>query len=145
MDPDIHPRQLTVISDVPIAHGLGSSTTAVVAGIKIANVLGDLDLSVADQINLGSRFEGHSENVASALLGQLTVSTFDGQQAVATRIELPDVYALMYIRPDGISEAESRKKNCLRQSALKRRFMPAAKKMFLLPLQLKVSGMKRLN
>ncbi|MBU9788621.1 homoserine kinase [Lentilactobacillus sp. TOM.63] len=110
VDPDIHPRQLTVISDVPIAHGLGSSTTAVVAGIKIANALGDLDLSVADQINLGSRFEGHSENVASALLGQLTVSTFDGQQAVATRIELPDVYALMYIRPDGISEAESRKK-----------------------------------
>lgn len=29
---EIHPHQLTVISDVPIAHGLGSSTTAVVAG-----------------------------------------------------------------------------------------------------------------
>lgn len=66
---EIHPHQLTVISDVPIAHGLGSSTTAVVAGIKIANKLGDLGLSIEDQINLGAKFEGHPENVAAALLG----------------------------------------------------------------------------
>lgn len=110
VNPDIHPRQLTVISDVPIAHGLGSSTMAVVAGIKIANVLGELNLSLTDQINLGSQFEGHSENVASALLGEMTVSTFDGKQAIATKIALPDISALMYIRPDGISEAQSRKK-----------------------------------
>ncbi|GHP15232.1 homoserine kinase [Lentilactobacillus fungorum] len=110
VDPNIHPRQLTVISDVPIAHGLGSSTTAVVAGIKIANALGELDLSIEDQINLGARFEGHPENVAAALLGQMTVSTFDGQKAIATKINLPDISALMYIRPDGISEEESRKR-----------------------------------
>lgn len=110
VDANIHPHQLTVISDVPIAHGLGSSTTAVVAGIKIANALGDLGLSIDDQLNLGAKFEGHPENIAAALLGDLVVSTFDGEKAIATKLALPDIRALMYIRPDGISEAQSRKK-----------------------------------
>ncbi|EEI25701.1 homoserine kinase [Lentilactobacillus hilgardii] len=110
VDPDIHPHQLTVISDVPIAHGLGSSTTAVVAGIKIANALGSLELPLDDQITMGAKFETHPENVAAAMLGGLAVSTFDGKHAVATKLELPDLYALVYIRPDGLSEAQSRKK-----------------------------------
>lgn len=107
---EIHPHQLTVISDVPIAHGLGSSTTAVVAGIKIANKLGDLGLSIEDQINLGAKFEGHPENVAAALLGSLVVSSYDGDQTIATSISIPDISALMYIRPDGVSEEKSRQK-----------------------------------
>ncbi len=110
VNPDIHPHQLTVISDVPIAHGLGSSTTAVVAGIKIANALGDLGLSISDQLNWGAKFESHPENISAALLGDMAVSTFDGQKVVATKLSLPGIYALVYIRPDGLSEIESRKK-----------------------------------
>ncbi|AQW21757.1 homoserine kinase [Lentilactobacillus curieae] len=109
-NPDIHPHQLTVISDVPIAHGLGSSTTAVVAGIKIANSLGDLNLSTDEQIRIGSEIEGHPENVAAAILGNLIVSTYDGKDAVASAIDAGELSALMYIRPDGISEVESRAK-----------------------------------
>lgn len=110
VDPTIHPHQLTVISDVPIAHGLGSSTTAVVAGILIANALGELNLSVADEINLGAKLEGHAENVSAALLGNMTISTFDGEQAKVVNAQMPKVEALFYIRPDGISEVDSRKK-----------------------------------
>ncbi|WP_268912755.1 homoserine kinase [Lentilactobacillus sp. SPB1-3] len=109
-DPDIEPHQLTVISDVPIAHGLGSSTTAVVAGIKIANSLGELNLSIEKQIQIGSEIEGHPENVAAALLGNLVVSTYDGEKALATSVPIDGMSALMYIRPDGISEVESREK-----------------------------------
>ncbi|CAI2635988.1 Homoserine kinase [Apilactobacillus kunkeei] len=50
VDPTIKPHQLTVMSDVPIGRGLGSSTTAIVAGIKIANALGELDLSLDDEL-----------------------------------------------------------------------------------------------
>ncbi len=110
VDSDIHPHQLTVISDVPITHGLGSSTTAVVAGIKIANKLGDLGLSIEDQINLGTKIEGHPESVAAAMLGNLVVSTYDGETVTAATLPVPDVSALMYIRPDGVGEVESRKK-----------------------------------
>lgn len=110
VDSNIHPHQLTVISDVPIAHGLGSSTTAVVAGIKIANKLGGLGLSIEDQINLGTKIEGHPESVSAAMLGNLVVSTYDGEATTAATLPVPDISALMYIRPDGVSEAESRAK-----------------------------------
>ncbi|WP_035180434.1 homoserine kinase [Lentilactobacillus farraginis] len=110
VDPDIHPHQLTVISDVPIAHGLGSSTTAVVAGIKIANALGNHNWPIEEQLTLGADFEGHPENVSAAILGGMAVSTFDGRNVLATKLTLPDIHALVYIRPDGLSEVESRKK-----------------------------------
>lgn len=101
VDPDIHPHQLTVISDVPIAHGLGSSTTAVVAGIKIANALGNHNWPIEEQLTLGADFEGHPENVSAAILGGMAVSTFDGRNVLATKLTLPDIHALVYIRPDG--------------------------------------------
>ncbi|KRM93390.1 homoserine kinase [Lentilactobacillus senioris] len=110
IDPKIHPHQLTVISDIPIAHGLGSSTTAVVAGIKIANVLGELNLSLEEQIDLGAKFEGHAENIAAAMMGNMAITSFDGKHAQVVNAELPDASALFYIRPDGISEAASRAK-----------------------------------
>lgn len=111
VNPQIHPHQLTVISDVPVAHGLGSSTTAVVAGIKIANALGEMDLSIDEQIKLGAQIEGHADSVSTAMLGDLAVSTYDGENATAVKISVPDeINALMYIRPDGISEKESRAK-----------------------------------
>ncbi len=110
VNPKVMPHQLTVISDVPIAHGLGSSTTAVIAGIKIANILGEMDLSLEEQINIGSKMEGHPENIAAGLLGSMVVASFDGEKTLATKIPVSDISALMYIRPDGISEKESRKK-----------------------------------
>ena len=110
VDPKIKPHQLTVISDIPVAHGLGSSTTAVVAGIKIANVLGELDLTLAEQIDLGAKFEGHAENIAAAMMGNMAITSFDGEHAKVVNAEMPDTSVLFYIRPDGISEVESRKK-----------------------------------
>lgn len=111
VNPTIHPHQLTVISDVPVTHGLGSSTTAVVAGIKIANALGDMNLSIEEQINMGAKMEGHAESVSAALLGNMVASTYDGKIATAVDIKMPDdLGALMYIRPDGISEKDSRAK-----------------------------------
>ena len=40
--PDLTPRHLAVQSDIPVAHGLGSSSSAIVAGIELANQLGAL-------------------------------------------------------------------------------------------------------
>ncbi|UQS85027.1 homoserine kinase [Apilactobacillus apisilvae] len=95
----IHPHQLTVMSDVPMERGMGSSTTAVVAGIKIANALGDMDLSLDQQINIGSKIEGHPENVTSAILGDLTISTFDGDMCTTVKASMPkNINVLMFIK-----------------------------------------------
>lgn len=98
IDSSIKPHQLTVMSDVPIGKGLGASTTAVAAGIKIANALGDLNMSLDDQIKAGSKMEGHADGIASALLGDITVSYFDGDMATTVKAPTPEaINALIYI------------------------------------------------
>ncbi len=52
VNPKLSPHQLTVMSDIPVARGLGSSSTAIVAGVKIANALGEMNLSLAQQVTL---------------------------------------------------------------------------------------------
>ena len=40
--PDLQPRRLKMVSDIPLARGLGSSSSVIVAGIELANQLGNL-------------------------------------------------------------------------------------------------------
>lgn len=65
---------LHIESKIPLGRGLGSSATAVVAGVCGANILGGLQLATAELISIASVIEGHSDNVAPALLGGLVVS-----------------------------------------------------------------------
>ena len=97
IDPKIAPRQLTVMSDIPSARGLGASTSAIIAGVKIANALGHLHLSLKQQINVGGRFVGHPECVSSGILGDLTASASDGRTVTTVKAKMPAVLALMYI------------------------------------------------
>ncbi|MHA8137878.1 homoserine kinase [Lactobacillaceae bacterium Scapto_B20] len=101
LDPKIHPHQLTVMSDIPVEHGLGSSTTAVIVGIKIANALGELNLSIQDQIKIATQIEEHPENVAAAFLGDLAVVTVDDNGIKSVKGKMPDVAAMMFIMPRG--------------------------------------------
>ncbi|UQS87033.1 homoserine kinase [Nicoliella spurrieriana] len=101
LDPKIHPHQLTVMSDIPVEHGLGSSTTAVIVGIKIANALGNLDLSIDEQMQIGNQIEAHSENVAAGFLGDLTVSKVIDGKLIAIKSQMPDVAAMMFVMPRG--------------------------------------------
>ena len=70
--------RLVIQSDIPLGKGLGSSATAIAAGIEIANQLLELDLSAMDKVLLGSEYEGHADNISAALLGGVTISYFDG-------------------------------------------------------------------
>nr|WP_255552595.1 homoserine kinase [Lactobacillus sp. Sy-1] len=89
------------MSDIPVEHGLGSSTTAVIVGIKIANALGDLKLSIDDQMQIANKMERHSENVAAGFLGELTVSQVHNEKLTAIKTKMPDISALMFIMPRG--------------------------------------------
>jgi homoserine kinase len=54
---------------VPLARGLGSSATAIVAGLLGANVLAGSPLSQNQVMELAIALEGHPDNVVPALLG----------------------------------------------------------------------------
>lgn len=67
--PDLQPHKIKMTSEIPLARGLGSSSSVIVAGIELANQLGQLNLSAADKLAIATNIEGHPDNVAPAILG----------------------------------------------------------------------------
>ena len=62
---------------IPHSRGLGSSASAIVAGVTLARALiGDADVLGRQEIlEIGSHMEGHPDNVAPAIFGGFTVNT----------------------------------------------------------------------
>jgi len=59
--------------NVPVGRGLGSSSTAIVAGLLIANKIYNLNLSKKEMLNIGVEIEPHPDNLASCISGGLTI------------------------------------------------------------------------
>lgn len=108
VNPDLPPHQLTVMSDIPVSRGLGSSTSAIIAGIKIANELGEMDLTIPQQLNWAVKLGGTLDNVAPALMGQATVATADGDDAHAIKLPLPELRVLVFIPGQKLLTRKSR-------------------------------------
>jgi len=66
---------LKMTSEVPLARGLGSSSSVIIAGIELANQLAKLNLTTEEKIELACVIEGHPDNVAPALLGNLVIAS----------------------------------------------------------------------
>ena len=75
--PTLQPHHLVCESDIPMTRGLGSSSSAIVAGIELANQLGELNLTPKQKVEWATKLEGHPDNVAPAILGGLVVATYD--------------------------------------------------------------------
>ena len=75
--PTLKPHHLVCESDIPMTRGLGSSSSAIVAGIELANQLGNLNLTPQQKVEWATKLEGHPDNVAPAILGGLVVATYD--------------------------------------------------------------------
>lgn len=71
--PNLKAQHLKVTSDIPLSHGLGSSSSAIVVGIELANQLAHLNLNDEKKVELASQIEGHPDNVAPTILGGLVV------------------------------------------------------------------------
>lgn len=75
----VPPVRLTIDLGVPLARGLGSSSTAIVAGLLGANALGGGFLDRDSLAQLATDLEGHPDNVVPALLGGCRLATVDDQ------------------------------------------------------------------
>lgn len=95
--PDIQPRRLKMISDIPLARGLGSSSSVIVAGIELANQLGNLKLTDHDKLQLATKIEGHPDNVAPAIYGNLVIASSVEGQVSAVVAPFPECAFLAYI------------------------------------------------
>ena len=66
--------KLEIINDIPLARGMGSSASAIVGGLLVANHLVDAKLGQDQILMLATQIEGHPDNVAPALMGNIVLS-----------------------------------------------------------------------
>lgn len=86
---------------VPLNRGLGSSSTAVVAGVALANILSGLNLPEAELLRVMTKIEGHPDNVVPCYIGGMTVSCWDGESLRYVRLPaLPDDLNVIAAVPD---------------------------------------------
>ncbi|KAJ1922967.1 Trihydroxynaphthalene reductase [Tieghemiomyces parasiticus] len=82
------PRKIhvTVANAIPLGRGLGSSGSAVVAGVLLANAAANLRLTQARLLDFALAIERHPDNVSAALLGGFVASyLMDDSMASHTR------------------------------------------------------------
>lgn len=70
---------LHIDSDIPVSRGLGSSAACIVAGVMAANALHGSPLTMQKMLEIATQLEGHPDNVAPALFGNLCLSMMDEQ------------------------------------------------------------------
>ena len=95
--PGLH---IAIFNNIPIASGLGSSSTAIVGGMVGANALLGNPLSRAELLQLATDMEGHPDNVMPAICGGLTLGVMDESGLVAEEIAVPDGMQVVIARPD---------------------------------------------
>lgn len=85
---NLPPFHVDCINRIPLSSGLGSSAAAKLTGLLGANTLLGKPFSNDEILNLASEMEGHSDNVAPALLGGLVVSTVEKGKVFAHKINI---------------------------------------------------------
>src|SRR5699024_5106048 len=105
----MNPSMVTINSDIPLARGLGSSASAILAGIELANQTAHLSLTEDEKLTLATELEGHPDNVAPALLGGLVLSTpLKDSTVVYERIRSLDLQMVIAIPEKKLRTDEAR-------------------------------------
>lgn len=104
--PAIQPHHLKMTSDIPLARGLGSSSSVIVAGIELANQLANLQLSNAEKLNFATKIEGHPDNVAPAIYGNLCCATGLKTKVLNTVITVPSELHFAVVVPEVMVSTE---------------------------------------
>lgn len=118
--------RIDMTNGIPLSRGLGSSAAATVAGLVVASELAASEpvagaaqrpdaaqasgaahapvtvgaLSVATILRLATRFEGHPDNVAPALLGGVAASLELEDRVEAIRLDVPSGLVIVLFIPD---------------------------------------------
>ena len=86
-------------NEIPIASGLGSSSSAVLAGLFGANELAGAPLAREDVLQIATDLEGHPDNVAPAVYGGLVLGVQHTNGLWVERFPVPPMQVLVVL-PD---------------------------------------------
>ncbi|MDF8265111.1 homoserine kinase [Luteipulveratus flavus] len=101
---------------IPHARGLGSSASAIVAGVAVAAGLAEMDLTSAAGLaivnDVASGIEGHPDNASASVYGGLTVSWADDADGSGWRTASlavhPDLRPVVLVPDERLSTHEAR-------------------------------------
>lgn len=97
-------------SEIPLARGLGSSASALVGALYIANYFGDIELSKYELLQLATEFEGHPDNVAPTIYGGLVLGYYNPETKVTdvSYIDTPKVDVIITVPSYELRTIDSR-------------------------------------
>jgi homoserine kinase len=97
--------KLHVDSQIPLARGLGSSSSAIIAGISVYEVLTGDRLSEKEFFRYAMHYENHGDNLAPSYLGGLVLACVkdepDGHfSLLAVKRQWPEAIKIVIVIPD---------------------------------------------
>ena len=93
------PLLLTVVNEIPLGMGCGSSAAARLAGVALANHFGELGMEETEIVAEASEREGHPDNVAACWYGGFTVSVPHGGHVHAASFPCDATWQLLLALP----------------------------------------------
>ncbi len=95
-------------SEIPLSHGLGSSSSAIVACIDIADHFLELNLSVYDKVLLGCEIEGHPDNIGPCITGGAFVGYYQDGELFYYHLNLDNIGLIVSVPEYEINTEEAR-------------------------------------
>ncbi|OFI46808.1 homoserine kinase [Floricoccus penangensis] len=108
ISPELKARKIVMKSDIPLARGLGSSSSVIVAGIELANKLANLNLTDEEKLKFATEIEGHPDNVAPAIMGDLVIASTVADETTAIEAEFPNATFIAFIPSYELLTSDSR-------------------------------------
>lgn len=95
-------------SEIPLSHGLGSSSSAIVAGIEIADHFLELNLTDYDKVLLGCEIEGHPDNIGPCITGGAFVGYYRDGELFYYHLNLDNIGLIVSVPEYEINTEEAR-------------------------------------
>ncbi|HOK80007.1 MAG TPA: homoserine kinase [bacterium] len=107
---DIPAIKLSIDNKIPAGKGLGSSGTAVLAGIIAGLIFSGEKVVLSKVLKIGKEIEGHLDDIAASFLGGLVVIAENNGEIVCKQFDIPSgVSAVFFITEDAFPTEQARK------------------------------------
>lgn len=100
--------KITMDSEIPLTHGMGSSASAIVAGIELADRFCDLNLSEFEKVKRATELEGHPDNVGPSVTGGFFVGHYKDDELFYYNYNLKSLSVIVSIPVYEIDTKEAR-------------------------------------
>jgi homoserine kinase len=104
-------KNLNIIinTGIPLSGGLGSSASAIVGGIILANTLCRNKLDKTQVVDLAVKIEGHPDNVIPAIYGGICIYSKDGNHEAVIQLPIPNLKIVLCVPAFELRTKQSRR------------------------------------